>query len=98
MSGAELVAFDDTFAESEMRGIAEAIEHAEVHFKRAKSNSERVGAPSLVPPWFVLKDNIPGQSVVYITHRSGASGAVVSHSIDEFIEHLITYTGEPGPT
>jgi hypothetical protein len=99
MNSTDLVGFNGSFTDDETCRITEAIEGAEARFTGDTSQVdvpkvESALAAASMPPWFVVKDDIPGQSTVIITHRVGSAGAVVSHSVDELIERLDAYTGE----
>ena len=83
MSNPQLIGFDGDFTDEEITFITEAVEHAEPHFRHASTNS-------LMPPWFVVKDDLPGQSRVFVAHRFGKEQAIVAHTIDELVEQLRT--------
>ena len=83
MSDSDLVGFEGSFTEGEITRIRSSIERAEGHFENHTSNS-------LMPPWFVVKDNLPGQSEVFVAHRFGKEHAIVAHSIEELVERLDT--------
>jgi hypothetical protein len=89
------VGFSGSFTEDETHGIIEAIERAEARFKRATIHGSEPSAA--FPPWFVVKDAMPGQSEVYIAHRVEAAGAIVSSSVDELIARIEAYDGAAGP-
>jgi hypothetical protein len=35
-----------------------------------------------------VKDNLPGQSIVFVAHRFGNKQAIVAHSIEELVDQL----------
>lgn len=83
MNHPELIGFSGDFTREEITSITEAVEAAEPNFRQEPSND-------IMPPWFVVKDDIPGQSRVFIAHRFGESNAIVAHSLDELMRSLRT--------
>lgn len=81
MSDHDLVGFEGSFTEDEITRITESIEHVEGHFEHRAVNP-------LMPPWFVVKDQLQGQREVFVVHRFGNQRAIVAHSIEELIEQL----------
>jgi hypothetical protein len=81
MSDTDLIGFEGSFTEEEIRQIRASVEHAEKHFENHSINP-------LMPPWFVVQDNLPGQSEVFVAHRFGKGHAIVAHTIEELIEEL----------
>ncbi|NBB73140.1 MAG: hypothetical protein GVY35_05600 [Bacteroidetes bacterium] len=81
MSDNDLVGFEGRFTEAETARIAASIERAERRFEHRSVNP-------LMPPWFVVKDNLPGQSIVFVAHRFGNKQALVAHSIEELVDQL----------
>jgi hypothetical protein len=81
MSNVNLVGFDGDFTEEEIISITEAVERAEQHFRHAATNP-------LMPLWFIVKDDLPGQSLVFVAHRFGKEQAIVAHTVDELTAQL----------
>ncbi len=81
MSDNDLIGFEGRFTEEEITRITESIERAERHAERRPVNL-------LMPPWFVVRDSLSGQSEVFVVHRFGNQRAVVARSVEELIERL----------
>ena len=81
MSDTDLIGFEGNFTEEEITRIRASVERAEEHFENHSTNP-------LMPPWFVVKDNLPGQSEVFVVHRFGNEHAIVAHTVEELIERL----------
>lgn len=81
MNSTDLIGFDGSFTAEEIDSIKEIIERIEPRFQDQPANS-------IMPPWFVVKDNLPGHSRVFIVHRFGKEQAVVAHTLEELTERL----------
>lgn len=81
MSDTDLIGFEGSFTDREITRITESVERAEQHFENEAINP-------LMPPWFVVKDNLPGQSEVFVAHWFGNEQAIVAHTIEDLIEQL----------
>lgn len=81
MRNPELIGFDGDFTDDEVVSITEAVEQAEPFFRHESTNS-------LMPPWFIVKDDLPGQSRVFVAHRFGKEQAIVAHTVEELTDQL----------
>jgi len=77
MSETEIIGFSGTFTDDEVNRISKAIDRAEDQMQDTQSTSPHM------PPWFVVKDDIPGHSRVFIVHRIGLEKALIAHTIDD---------------
>jgi hypothetical protein len=88
MDRVDLIGFDGSFTSEEISGITEVIKRVELRFADQPTDS-------IMPPWFVVKDNLPGHSRVFIAHRFGNQQAIVAHTLDELTELLNAERPDP---
>jgi hypothetical protein len=84
MSDTEIIGFSGTFTDDELNRISIAVDRAEAQMLNPQSTSPHM------PPWFVVKDDIPGHSRVFVAHRVGLEKAFVAHTLDDLEEQLRT--------